>query len=235
MPDPDPELLASTPVPLDAQQFNRDAVLPHGLSTGHIQSAMEDFLAFIGLINTQLRTKQLIRLESMLMPANFSSIVGEFMGSTIPKYCPTLVKNRYHNGHPDLIPMGLFDGDAVQHATEGVEIKGSRYLRGWQGHNAEDTWLMVFVFDSNRPVDLEKNSARPFRFVQVLGAALTEDDWAFAGRSPTSRRTITATVTPSGYAKMAANWIYGRPGQINAAPEVAGPEPVDESDLAAEQ
>jgi hypothetical protein len=43
---------------------------------------------------------------------------------------------------------------------------------------------------------------------EVLGAALAKSDWVFAGRSKTSRRTPTASVTASGYAKMAANWIY---------------------------
>lgn len=76
------------------------------------------------------------RFESILMPANFSSIVGEFMGAGIPKQCATIVKNQYHNGHPDMVPVGLFPGDAVQHAQEGIEIKGSRYLKGWQGHRS---------------------------------------------------------------------------------------------------
>ena len=52
-------------------------------------------------------------------------MVGEFMNLTLPKYCATLAKNQYHNGHPDLIPSGVFPGDAVQHATEGIEVKAS--------------------------------------------------------------------------------------------------------------
>ena len=143
------------------------------------------------------------------MPANFSSMVGEFMGATIPKHCRTLVKNAYHNGHPDLIPAGAHPKNALQHHHEGIEIKASRYLKSWQGHNAEESWLMVFVFDSNRPVDAAEGEApRPFRFLEVLGAQLLVNDWQFAGRSETSRRTITASVKPSGYAKMAANWIH---------------------------
>ena len=67
---------------------------------------MAEFSDFIGFIDTQLRTRNIERLETMLMPANFSSIVGEFMTSAIPKYCATIVKNAYHNGHPDLIPAG---------------------------------------------------------------------------------------------------------------------------------
>lgn len=71
---------------------------------------------------------------------------------------------------------------------------------------------MVFLFDSSRPVDPTKGiPPKSFRFVQVLGARLTKDDWVFSGRSETSRRTITASVTNSGYEKMAGNWIYNDP------------------------
>ena len=206
------ELTACTPHPVDLAGFNPETRLPHGLTIEHLQAAMNDFTNFIGFINLQLHSKKIERLESMLMPANFSSIVGEFMSSSIPKHCSTLVKNQYHNGHPDMIPKGLYPNDAVQHADEGIEIKGSRYLRGWQGHNPEDTWLMVFVFDSNRPVDSAKGIApHPFKFVMVLGARITKDDWLFSGRSETSRRTITASITKSGYEKMMGNWIYKAP------------------------
>lgn len=148
----------------------------------------------------------------MLMPANFSSIVGEFMSSTIPQHCPSISKNQYHNGHPDLIPTGMFPNNALQHGTEGIEIKASRYLQGWQGHNAEDCYLMVFCYEAGRPTDELRNVApKPFRFVKVCAAQLQVSDWQFAGRSETSRRTITATVKRSGYDKMMANWIYQAP------------------------
>jgi hypothetical protein len=206
------ELAACTPHPLHPGGFNRKAVLPYGLKTAHVHAAMNDFVNFLGFINLQLHTRGIERLEAMLMPANFSSIVGEFVSSSIPKHCRTIVKNQYHNGHPDMIPKGRFPNDAVQHADEGIEIKGSRYVKGWQGHNPEDTWLLVFVFDSNRPVDAAKGvEPRPFKFVTVAGARLTKEDWLFAGRSETSRRTITASVTKSGYERMMANWIYKAP------------------------
>lgn len=143
------------------------------------------------------------------MPANFSGIVGEFMTATLPKYYKTIVKNNYHNGHPDLIPVGVFAKDACLHGDKGIEVKASRHLSGWQGHNPENVWLMVFVFESNRPRDeaLEK-PAIPFRFLKVVGAELTQDDRQFSGRSATSRRTITASAKRSGFDKMEANWIY---------------------------
>jgi hypothetical protein len=173
---------------------------------------MAEFTDFLGFINQQLSTKGINRMETMLMPANFSSMVGEFMGSAIPRYCSTLAKNAYHNGHPDLVPSGRFPRNAAQHSDEGIEIKASRYLKGWQGHNPEEVFLLVFVFDSNRPVDTSEGTApKPFRFVMVVGAPLVKTDWLFSGRSEGSRRTITASVTQSGYAKMMANWIYQSP------------------------
>lgn len=224
------EVLACTPTPVDPTRFNPNAELPYGCTVEHIRQSMDEFIDFVGFINQQLATKSIKRFESMLMPANFSSMVGEFMNANIPKYCQTIVKNTYHNGHPDLVPAGVFPKDAVQHAEDGIEIKASRYLKGWQGHNAENAWLMVFVFDSNRPVDESKEiKPRPFQFVKVVGARLSKSDWKFDGRKEGSRRTITATVLQSGYDKMMANWIYLAPGYEHKA--IDEDEPPEEIQL----
>lgn len=197
---------------VDPAGFNPKARIPYGCTTEQIRLAMADFVSFLGYVNEALAAKKIQRLESFLMPANFSSMVGEFMSAAIPKYCPTLVKNKYHNGHPDLVPAKKFPGDSILHATEGIEIKASRHLSGWQGHNPEDVWLLVFVFDSNTARDAgEGTLPRPFRFVKVIGSLITKDDWNFSGRSATSRRTITASVTRTGFEKMEANWIYRGP------------------------
>ena len=203
------EVAACTPIPINPTGFNPSAGIPHGLKPVHIRRAMQDFIDFLGFINTQLNTKKIERLESFLMPANFSSMVGEFMGAAIPKYCKSIVRNKYHNGHPDLLSKGKCPGDSILHASEGIEVKASRHKSGWQGHNAEDVWLMVFVFDSNTSRDSGKGiDPKPFQFLKVVGAQLAREDWAFSGRSATSRRTITASVTRNGFEKMEANWIY---------------------------
>ena len=179
--DNDRERAACNPVPVKRDKFNESAIIPYGCTIDHIYQAMNEFLGFLGFINSQLNTKGIQRFETMLMPANFSSMVGEFLISTIPKYCPTLVKNQYHNGHPDLLPKGIFAGDTVQHGPEGIEIKASRYSSGWQGHNAEACWLMVVVFESNRPVDAVKNVLpMPFRFRAVFLGRLALEDWSFS-------------------------------------------------------
>lgn len=196
------------PEPLDKNGFNPKAKIPFGVSTAHVRAAMQDFIEFLTVIDTQLRTKEMATLENTMMQANFSSLVGEMMGARIPKHCPTVVKNLYHNGHPDMLPAGKYPDSAAQHAgRDGIEIKASRYLQGWQGHNAEDVWLMVFVFQSGREGPKIKTTAA-FKFLLVAGAMLSKQDWQFSGRSETSRRTITASVKPEGAAKMMANWIY---------------------------
>jgi hypothetical protein len=198
----DAEGLATHPVGIDALAFNASAMLPYGCTIEAIQASMQDFLTFIGFINQQLYTQSMPRLESLLMPANFSSVVSEYMNVTIPRHCATVVKNGWHNGHPDLLPHGMYPNDAAQHVLEGIEVKASRYLKGWQGHNPEDVWLLIFVFDSNRPNDTSPGiTPRPFRFIKVVGALLEKADWQFSGRSATSRRTITASVTATGFAK----------------------------------
>lgn len=204
---------ACTPLPINASFLNPSCKLPYGLTSEHILKAMNDFIDFLRFINTQLFSKGLPRLETFLMPANFSSIVGEYMNMSIPKYCCTLVKNRYHNGHPDLLPAGKFADDSAQHATEGIEVKGSRHSSGWQGHNPESVWLLVFNFDSNASNDSRKGLApKAFQFVGVYAAKLNKADWTFSGRSRTSRRTITASVNQNGVEKMKSNWVYKVPG-----------------------
>jgi hypothetical protein len=199
---------ACTPTPLAESGFNRRAVLPYGCAVEHIQLAMQDFLNFIGFINHQLRTQRMTRLESLLMPASFSGIVSEFVASQLPAHCPDLVRNRRHNGRPDLLPKGFYADDAILNGQEGIEIKASRYQRGWQGHNAEAGWLMIFCFESNTSSGRTIQAPMPFRFTFVACAYLTAEDWSFSGRSATSRRTITASVTRTGYAKLLSNWLY---------------------------
>jgi hypothetical protein len=218
------------PVKPDNRYLNQKSVMPFGVSKDHVLSAMMEFVGFLEFIDAQLQSKQMARLEEMLMPANFSSMVGEFMCASLPKYCKTIVKNTYHNGHPDLLPAKKYAADAAQHAgVDGIEIKASRYLKGWQGHNPEDVWIMVFVFEGGRPRDAGAGvSLVPFRFALVCGALLKKADWLFAGRSEESRRTITASVTKSGYDKMMSNWIYRIPDLGKSKPILTSIEDAEE-------
>jgi hypothetical protein len=118
------EAAACKPVALNPNGFNPNAQIPYGVELEHVRKAMQEFIEFLGFINGQLHTKKIERLESFLMPANFSSMVGEFMVAAIPKHCKALIRNKYHNGHPDLIPAGHYPGDSILHATS---VKRSGY------------------------------------------------------------------------------------------------------------
>ena len=97
--------------------------------------------------------------------------------------------------------------------------KGSRPASGWQGHNPEAVWLMVFRFDSNTSNDESKEiPPKPFQFKGVYAAKLENSDWSFSGRSKISRRTITASVKRSGVTKMKKiGYIKSRQVIISAA------------------
>lgn len=198
------------PIKPKHSNFNINAKLPYGLTLDSIEHSMLEFISFLSKINSLLTSNGMIRLECFLMPANFSSIVGEFMSTTIPTFCSTLVKNRYHNGHPDLIPKGKYPEDKAQHELCGIEIKASKHESGWQGHNPENSWLLVFCFKANSSKDTVDGNAQaiPFKFTGVYGNQLTKNDWSFSGRNGQSRRTITASVIQSGAEKMKQNWIY---------------------------
>ena len=207
------EIDACTPKPVVAEGFNPNCRLPYGLRVEHVAAAMREFVDFLGFVNQQLHGRGIPRLESTMMAANFSSLVGEFVGGAIPRHCSGLARNRYHNGHPDLLPKGEYPGDSVQYGDKGIEVKASRYAKGWQGHNAESCWLLVLVFDANGPRDeFLGKPPKPFEFLAAYCAKLEKSDWQFAGRKEGSRRTITASVNSRGHAKMIANWIYRAPG-----------------------
>ena len=211
-----PDATFCVPEQPSPENFNANARIPFGVSVENIFHAMVDFTEFLRTVDTELVRKDMARLEDMLMPANFSSMVGEFVTSSLPKHCPTVAKNTYHNGHPDLLPAGKYPGNAAQHVgSDGIEVKASRKRKGWQGHNPEGVWLMVFVFQGGRPSDAHTAREKVrFRFLAVYGAMLEKSDWQFAGRSRTSRRTITASVLPSGFEKMAENWICKAPESV---------------------
>jgi hypothetical protein len=202
-------------IPLRDEWFNPGVNLPYALTLGEIRATMEDAHNFVYLLNGLLVEHLERRIEDILMPATFSGMLSEFLVKAIPDHTTHLTRNLYHNGHPDLIPAGMFPGNAVQYAHEGLEVKCSSYPSGWQGHNPERIWVIVFRYDFD-PYRPEKDPRpieehRPFEIVEVLIAELQEGDWSEQGRGRGSRRTPTASIIASGTAKLRRNWVYRNP------------------------
>jgi hypothetical protein len=118
-----------TPVPVNPGGFNQKSTLPYGLQLNQLHQAMNDFLDFLGFVNRQLYSKGIPHLECLLMPATFSSLVGEYIVYRIPFYCTQLVKNQHHNGHPDLVPKGNFPERCRSSQERGHRSKGFKVLK----------------------------------------------------------------------------------------------------------
>src|ERR1700747_1498573 len=102
------ERFPPTPEPPEKNGFNPNATIPFGVTTEHLYEAMNEFTNFVQFIDAQLRTQDMAGFEDILMATNFNSMVGEFMARTIPKYCRSVARNKYRNGHPDLLPAGKY-------------------------------------------------------------------------------------------------------------------------------
>jgi hypothetical protein len=202
-------------IPVRIEYFNPQALPPYGLLRDQIKATIEDAHEFVYNLNSMLYQQIGQRIEDILMAATFSGMLSELIVRQLSKHSTTLTRNLYHNGHPDLIPLNYYSGNAVQYGHEGVEVKTSRYGSGWQGHNPEKIWIMVFRYhnDPHKPENdrrpLEKRA--PFQIAEVLAAQLDKSDWSAQGRRAGSRRTPTASIVASGTAKLRANWVYRVP------------------------
>jgi hypothetical protein len=52
----DKEVAACDPIPIDPDGFNPKAKIPFGVKTDHVRRAMQDFIDFLGFVNSQLNT-----------------------------------------------------------------------------------------------------------------------------------------------------------------------------------
>ncbi len=196
------------------EYFNEKAKLPHGLKPVDVKQAINDTYQFLFEVNNFLVQRDLPRLEDLLLGNSLSGLVSEILVKNIAKNSQTLVRNEKVGGHPDLIPKGKYPNNEVLRG-EGIEVKSSKQRGGWQGHNPEECWLMVFRYSLGEKKD-PPHKMKPIEFVQVLSAKLSRGDWSFSGRSDESRRTITASITSSGMDKLRSNPIYQNPDFVVA-------------------
>lgn len=190
--------------------FNHRVVLPYRLTVDEIKAAMNDLYDFFYDVNSFLTGRGYGRLEETLAGATFSGLMGELVIQSLSRHSATMTKNTWHNGRPDLVPLGMYSNNGVLRGNEGIEVKVSRYNSGWQGHNVENGWIMVFQYRidlTTMPVE----ARQPTRFERVLCAQLEEGDWSFSGRGVTSRRTITASILRTGMVKLEQNPVYVDP------------------------
>lgn len=194
---------------LDLRYVNARVELPYGLTVSEVETATaQSYRLFHGL-NDYLVESGFRPLEELLLGNSLSGIISELLVKNIASASSTLEANLKVGGYPDLLPKGRYDSSFVLKGEEGIEVKASIQKGGWQGHNPEDCWLMVFRYAVGEQAGGE---VAPLTFVEVLCAKLLKTDWSFSGRKGASRRTPTASITSEGVEKLRSNFLYRVPG-----------------------
>lgn len=196
------------PTELDPRYVNCRVHLPYKLHVDEVEKGVaETYRLFHGL-NDFLVQGGFRPLEELLLGNSLSGIISEFLVKNIARASQALEANRKVGGHPDLIPKGHYSSNLILKGDEGIEVKSSIQRGGWQGHNPEDCWLMVFRYAIGEQTNGE---SVPLTFIEILCAKLERTDWSFSGRKGASRRTPTASITASGVEKLRSNFLYRLP------------------------
>ena len=189
----------------DSTKFNQQAALPYELRLADFELAMQDLYDLLFDINTAMVSRGLQRLEETVRPAIFSGILSDALTASVARHSRVLTENRFHNGHPDLIPQGRYPNNAVKAGEHGVEVKATKGKGGVDTHGARNAWLCVFRWQldaTTQPVV----SRAPTRIVEIVLAELTVADFRRNPRGELGTRT--ASPNRAGLAKLRANWIY---------------------------
>ena len=193
------------PTKLDPQYVNRRVSLPYNLRVDEVEKAVAETYRLLHGLNDYLVGAGFHSLEELLLGNSFSGIISEFLVKNIARASTTLEANLKVGGHPDLLPKGHYSSNLVLKGDEGIEVKSSIQRGGWQGHNPEDCWLMVFWYVVGEQGD---GSKLPLTFIEILCAKVEQSDWSFSGRKGSSRRTPTASITAWGVEKLRRNFLY---------------------------
>lgn len=203
--------------------FNPAADLPYGVEPEEVRTTIGEFYGFYADLNEFLLNEEHGRIETILRANNaLSDFIGNVATEELADASDALVTNRKPDGFPDLLPKDDAEYAAedyyIHHGDYGIETKCSKSNGGWQAHNNESAWFVVFRYTRGDPQD-EIEAMEPVRFVQILAANLDEDDWSHSGRSDESRRTITSSIVASGMDKLRSNPIYEDPDYITGRAE----------------
>jgi len=147
-------------------------------------------------------------LQELILGNSLSGLISEFVVKSLARASQTLMANKKVGGYPDLLPKTKYSTDTVLKGTDGIEVKTSIQRGGWQGHNPEKCWVMIFRYTIGKQKD---NTTLPLTFTEILCARLVKSDWSFSGRKQGSRRTPTASIKKTGVEKLRSNFVYRAP------------------------
>lgn len=191
---------------VNSSAFKPDLTLPFELRAKDFEIAMQDVYDFFHDVNLMFEGKGLPRLEESLRPANMSGMISDMLTVSMAKHSRSLVQNRYHNGHPDLLVRGVYANDSVKSGDRGVEIKATRKPGGAvDTHGAREQWMCVFVYRIDGTT--EPAVARsPTEFTEIYLNHVSPSDFRKNDRGDLGTRT--ATLDRAGIGKLRSGWVY---------------------------
>ncbi|PWB43750.1 MAG: hypothetical protein C3F10_09960 [Dehalococcoidia bacterium] len=185
--------------------LNPTAVLPYELRPDDFLASLRDLYDLLGDVNSSLTGRGLQRLEELLKPQTFTSIVSDALAVSLGNHARVLTRNRHHNGHPDLVPEGRYANNDALAGDEGVEVKATMGRGAADMHAPRDGWLCLFryVMDRTSEPALKR---RPTEVTEILLARLELTDFRLNERG--DRGTRTATPHVGGLRKLREGWVY---------------------------
>ena len=190
----------------DASKFNPAIELPYQLRREDFALVMQDVYDFLFDVNSHLFNKGIKRLDDMLRPAAMSGLISDMIPASMARHSRTLVENKYHNGHPDLIVNGRYPDDSVRAGREGGEIKSTRKRGGAvDTHGAREQWMCVFVYRVDGETQPAADRAA-MKFSEVYLGYVSIEDFRKNPRGELGTRT--ATLNREGIRKLRRSWVY---------------------------
>jgi hypothetical protein len=196
----------------DPKGLKTDGELPYNLRPQDALRMIEDLHDLLHDVNSMMVEKGFDRMEELLDPAGFSGFVSRTIVDRLDRLSRALVKNTYHNGYPDLLLRGVYPGDSAQHGTEGgLEVKASRSQTSWQSHGPRGGWFCVVQFDIDEDTERALRDREPTKVLAVMIGKLSEEDWSWQPARAGRIRSGTASIKPSGAAKLRSSAVWVDP------------------------
>jgi hypothetical protein len=195
---------------VDKTAFNAQATLPYNLRLSDFEGAMNDIYDFFHDTNSFLVNHSLPRLDDTLRKAIMSGVISDMLTDALAKHARNLVRNAFHNGHPDLLVGGVYPNNATKSGTDGVEIKTTKKKGGAvDTHGGRDQTMCVFVYEVDHDPAKAVDARQPMTFREVYLAKVLTTDFRNNARGKLGTRT--STLDKAGVLKLRNGWIYKKP------------------------
>jgi hypothetical protein len=196
--------------PTELAGLKTGVTLPYNLQPRDVLRMVEDLHDLLHEVNSMMVAKGFDRMEELLDPAGFSGFISRTIVERLDRLSRALVRNDFHNGYPDLLPYGAYPNDSVQHGERGgLEVKASRNPSSWESHGPRGGWFCIvqFAIDGDKAKALKDRE--PTTVLAVMIEQLEKEDWKWQPAKEGKIRSGTASIRPSGAAKLRANaaWV----------------------------